>query len=208
MTTQYFKYTEPQHSDVRPSVIIANPDTDPSIAETLIEKTTFRSFISTVILIAGAALLFVGVLTANAGGAFIGFLALIVGLIFSLIASREFKANLRQFNIGHGKTALAISRGHGLLAAGSLLDQEARNIAIVLWETNKAKQDLDSNRPLQDTINAICDEAEARVTERERQVIEQALNVQPQHHYQQPNPNPETNRQTQSATHGDTQPLF
>ena len=83
---------------------------------------------------------------------------------------------LRQFNVGYGTTALAISRAHGLLSAGSLLDSEARAVAKILWETDLSNQNMDSNRPLQNTLNAISDEAEARTTEREQKTINYALN--------------------------------
>ena len=176
MTTQYFRYSEPLFSDARPQVTIASPELDAPAADKLIERITFRVFVASAVFFGSAGLFLLAILAASPGLALLAFFGLIAGLILTIVANRAMKSNLRQFNVGYGKTALAIARAHGLLSAGSLLDAEARAVAKILWETDRSNQNVDSNRPLQDTLNAISNEAEARITEREQETITHALN--------------------------------
>lgn len=176
MTTQYFRYSEPLFSDARPQVTIASPELDAPAADKLIERITFRVFVASAVFFGSAGLFLLAILAAAPGLALLAFFGLIAGLILTIVANRAMKSNLRQFNVGYGKTALAIARAHGLLSAGSLLDAEARAVAKILWETDRSNQNVDSNRPLQDTLNAISNEAEARITEREQETISLALN--------------------------------
>lgn len=186
MTAQYFKYAERQGSSTSapksiapdpPSAVatILNPAIESETAENFIVRIERKEALSYAFIFAGAIGFLMGLLSISGGALVVGILAAIAGAILLLLTSREKSNNCVVFRVGHGSTAIEISRAHGLLLAGSLTNVEARDIASMLWETHRTKQNVDSNRPLQKAISAVSDQACARVEEREQAVVESAL---------------------------------
>lgn len=174
MTVQYFKYSE-KPDQMSASVTVLDPAIEPAAADGFIHKAERLELIRYALLLGGLFFVFIG-LVAISGVAFLfGILAVIAGGIVTLTIPKESKDSRMEFRVGYGPTALEISRAHGLLRAGSLTDNEARDVASILWRTNQAKQNIDSNKPLQRALASVSDQAQSRIEEREQAVVESAL---------------------------------